>query len=101
MKKTIDTKVKITFLALILTLRNFIFNSKHFLQIKGGTMETICAAPYENIFMNHFERKYIYPLIEGKSSIYLRYIDDIFLILINSSKVYIKKTQLQNLITAL
>ena len=70
MKKTIDTKVKITFLALILTLRNFIFNSKHFLQIKGGTMETICAAPYENIFMNHFERKYIYPLIEGKSSIY-------------------------------
>ena len=87
MKKTIDTKVKITFLALILTLRNFIFNSKHFLQIKGGTMETICAAPYENIFMNHFERKYIYPLIEGKSSTYLRYIDDIFLILINSSKV--------------
>ena len=87
MKKTIDTKVKITFLALILTLINFIFNSKHFLQIKGGTVETICAAPYENIFMNHFEPKYMYPLIEGKSSIYLRYIDDIFLILINSSKV--------------
>ena len=30
--------------------------------------------------MDHFERKYIHPLIEGKSLTYFRYIDDIFLI---------------------
>ena len=41
---------------------------------------TICAQSYANIFTDHFKRKYIYPLIEGKSSTYLRYIDDIFLI---------------------
>ena len=30
--------------------------------------------------MDHFERKYIYPLIEGKSLKYFKYINDIFLI---------------------
>ena len=30
--------------------------------------------------MDHFERKYIYPLIEGKSLTFFIYIDDIFLI---------------------
>ena len=69
-KKTIATKVITTFLALILILSNFIFNSKHFLQIK------VCA----NIFLDHVERKYMYPLIKGKSSGYLRYINNIFLI---------------------
>ena len=43
-------------------------------------MGTICAPSYANIFKDHFERKYIYPSIEGKSLTYSRYIDDIFLI---------------------
>ena len=43
-------------------------------------MGTICAILYANIFMHHFERKCIYPLIEEKSLTYFRYIDDIFLI---------------------
>ena len=43
-------------------------------------MGTICAPSYANIFMDHFERKYICSLIEGKSLTYFRYIDDIFLI---------------------
>ena len=34
-KKTIAIKVMITFLALLLTLINFIFNSKFYIQIKG------------------------------------------------------------------
>ena len=43
-------------------------------------MGAIYAASYTNIFMDHFDRKYIYPLIEEKSLTYFRYIDDIFLI---------------------
>ena len=35
---------------------------------------------YIHVFMDHFKRKYIYPLIEGKSLTYSRYIDDIFVI---------------------
>ena len=66
-KKAIATKVIITFLALILTLNNFKFNSKHFLQTKGCAMGAICATSYANIFMDHFERKYICPLTERKS----------------------------------
>ena len=44
-KKSIATKVITTFLALILTLNNFIFNCKHYLHIKGCAMGTICAPP--------------------------------------------------------
>ena len=78
--KTVPTKVITTFLALILTLNNFIFNSKFYLQIKGCAMGTICAQPYANIFMAYFEEKFIYPLIRNATTLYLRYIDDIILI---------------------
>ena len=63
--KTIATKVKTTFLALILTLNKFLFNSKNFLQTKGCAMGTIYAQSYANTFMEHLELKYIYPFIEG------------------------------------
>ena len=43
-------------------------------------MGTICPPSYTNTLINHFERKRIYPLIEGKSLTYFRYIDHIFLI---------------------
>ena len=78
--KTVETKVIITFLSLILTLNNFTFNSKNYLQTKGCAMGTICAPSYANLFMAEFESKYIFPLIANKSILYLRYIDDIFLI---------------------
>ena len=55
--KTVPTKVITTFLALILTLNNFIFNSKFYLQIKGCSLGTICAPPYENIFMVYLKEK--------------------------------------------
>ena len=63
-----------TFLALILTLNNFIFNSKFYLQIEGCAMGAICATPYANIFMAYFEDKFIYPLIRNATTLYLRYI---------------------------
>ena len=63
LKRTIPTKIIATFLALILTLNNFIFNLKFYLQTKGCAMGTICAPSYANIFMSEFLKKCIYPLI--------------------------------------
>ena len=68
------------FLWLILTLNNFIFNGNHFLQTNGASMGTKCAPNYANLFMADFEERFIYPRINGKSLLYLRYIDDIFMI---------------------
>ena len=82
--KTIPTKIITTFLALILTLNNFIFNSKFYLQIKGCAMGTICTPSYANIIMSECEEEHIYPLIKNKSVIYLRYIDNIFMVWIKS-----------------
>ena len=38
------------------------------------------APDYANLFMADFEETYIYPKINGKCPLYLRYIDDIFLL---------------------
>ena len=42
-RKTIATKVKTTFLSLNLTLSNFVFNCKNYIEIKSCAMGTICA----------------------------------------------------------
>ena len=78
--KTVATKVIITFLSLILTLNNFVFNSINYLQIMGCAMGTICAPAYANIFMTQFEKQHIYLYIKNKSILYLQYIDNIFMI---------------------
>ena len=79
-KKIHTTSVIVKFLQLILTLNNFVFNGKHYIQTKGCAMGTKCAPSYANIFMGYFEEKFIYPLIAHLSSFYVRYIDDVFLI---------------------
>ena len=38
-----------------------------------------CAPAYASIFMGIFEETHIYPLIKQKVQLYIRYIDDIFL----------------------
>ena len=43
-------------------------------------MGIICTPAYASIVMDHFERKYIYPFLEGLSLSYLRFIDAIFFI---------------------
>ena len=53
------TKVIITFLSLMLTLKNFVFNSVNYLQIIGCAMGTICSPAYANIFIAQFEKQYI------------------------------------------
>ena len=79
-RKNIRTKIISTFLRLVLTLNNFVFNSQNYLQIKGCAMATKCAPSYANIFMGMFDERYIYPLLEKVSNFYLRFIDDVFLI---------------------
>ena len=72
--------VNVTFLEMILTLNNFVFNGKHYLQIKGCAMGTKCAPSYANLFMDNFESKNIYPITNLKTKTYLRFIDDIFML---------------------
>ena len=90
-KKIIATTEIATFLALLLTLNNFIFKSNHFLQINSCAVGNICAKYYTNIFMGHFERKYIHPLIEGKSLPYFMYINYIFLICTGTKNELVQK----------
>ena len=77
-KRTVATKLITSFLSIILMLNNFVSNCQNWLQIKGCTMGTICVEAYANSFMDHFERKYIYPFLEGFSLSYLRSIDGTF-----------------------
>ena len=90
LKKSIATKVITTFLAFILTLNNFIFNCKRYLQIKGCGMGTICAAAYANIFMASFESKIIYPFMKEKVITFLRFIDDLFMIWTDAEEELLK-----------
>ena len=78
--KTIAIRIITTFLLLVLTLDNFIFNCQNYLQIEGCAMETKCAPSYANTFMGIFEEKFIYPLINNMIRLYLRFINDIFII---------------------
>ena len=75
-KKTLATKGMATFGTLILTLKDFIFNSKFYLQIKGCVMGTTCVSTYSDIFMSDFEDRCSYPLIKNKHNSYLHFIDD-------------------------
>ena len=77
-RKSIGTRIISTFVPLVLTLNNFVFNSRNYLQIKSWAMGTKCTPSYANVFIDLFEERYIYPLIEKISKIYLRFIDDIF-----------------------
>ena len=72
------SKVLSKLLLLILTLNNFVFNEKNYVQINGASMGTKCAPTYASIFMGFFEDSHILPRIRDKILLYVRYIDDIF-----------------------
>ena len=78
-KKIVATKLITTFLTLVLTLSNFVFSSKFYLQIKGCSKRTVCGPKYANIFMSEFRERYVHPLIKNKSYTYLCFMDDIFM----------------------
>ena len=46
----------------------------------GCAMGTKCAPSYVNMFVGIFEEKFIYPLLNNMTRLYLRFIDDIFII---------------------
>ena len=66
-------------LNMILTMNNFKFDGENYLQLAGTTMGTRVAPTYANIFMSHFEDKFVYSYPK-QPMFWPRFIDDIFLI---------------------
>ena len=66
-------------LEMVLTKNNFQFNGDHYLQVGGTAMGTKAAPGLANCFMGNFEEEYTYKY-RLKPLLYLRYLDDIFLI---------------------
>ena len=64
---------------IILTMSNFAFNSKHYLQKHGTANGTRMAPSYANLFLGKFERD---ALLNSphRPYLWLRFIDDIFMI---------------------
>ena len=89
------TEVITTLMNNILTLNNFNFNGRHFLQIKGCAMCIVAAPSYATIYMGQFEETHIYPKINNDCLFYARYIDDIFFIYTG------QETQLEEFLTNL
>ena len=58
-RKSIGTRIISTFLPLVLTLNNFLFNSRNYLQIKSWAMGTKGAPSYANVFIDLFEEIHI------------------------------------------
>jgi hypothetical protein len=66
-------------LKLVLGRNNFRFNGRHFLQIKGTAIGTKLAPGFANNYVAWFERLFVY-LFHNQPLIWLRFIDDIFLV---------------------
>ena len=70
-------------LEFVLHMNNFTFNEVNYLQCGGTAMGTRLAPSYANLFMGYLEKR----LLAGapyKPSLYLRFIDDIFLIFVGT-----------------
>lgn len=84
------SKVICTFLTLILTLNNFVFNGENYVQTNGASMGTKCAPTYASLFMGRFEERHILPRIRDRVLLYVRYIDDLLMIWRDSEEELIK-----------
>lgn len=78
-----------TLLRMVLEFNNFEFNGQHYLQVGGTAMGTRVAPTFANLFMAHMEQLHVYPY-PLQPSLWLRFIDDIFMIWDHS------QTELQN-----
>jgi hypothetical protein len=72
-----DSIVKL--LEMVLTKNNFSFNGKHFLQLIGIAIGTKSAPGVANHYIDWFERMFLYSYAR-QPFMYVRYIDDCFLI---------------------
>ena len=65
----------------VLRFNNFTFNDEHFIQIKGTAMGTRVAPNFANVYMGRFEENFVYKTEwSNYVIIWVRFIDDIFLI---------------------
>ncbi|CAN7978809.1 unnamed protein product, partial [Ixodes persulcatus] len=74
-----DSSCILRLLELILDCNNFMFDDEHYLQIQGAAMGSRMSPNYANIFMGKFEETFVWTYAKIPA-IYLRYIDDIFII---------------------
>ena len=77
--KYIPTETICDLIRIILTMNNFTFNSKHYLQKQGTAMGTRMAPSYANLFLGKFER-HVLLNSPHQPYLWLRFIDDIFMI---------------------
>ena len=80
-----SNKSLLKLLELVLTRTNFQFNGQNYKQISGIFMGTKTAPSYAINTMGVFERTYVYTY-HKKCLIYLRYIDDIFIVWTHSKE---------------
>ena len=73
--KHVPTETICDLICIILTMNNFTFNSKYYLQKHGTAMGTRMAPSYANLFLGKFE---LTP--SHQPYLWLRFIDDIFMI---------------------
>ena len=66
-----------TLLEKVLTMNNFDFAGRHFLQVGGTAMGTKVAPSFANTFMGWFEDQFVYTYPK-QPLLWIRYIDDIF-----------------------
>ena len=76
---TISTETLCDLIRMILTMNNFTFHDRHYLQIHGPAMGTRMAPSYANLFLAKFETD---ALLRAPFQPYIwwRFIDDIFMI---------------------
>ncbi|CAJ0964626.1 unnamed protein product [Ranitomeya imitator] len=72
----------IDLLNLVLRENFFLFEDDFFVQTCGTAMGSNVAPAYANLYMDHFEREYVYanPIFQQNALVWYRYIDDIFCI---------------------
>ena len=73
-------KLIIELLSLVMTMNIFKFGDTWWKQIIGTAMGTSCACVYATIFFAYYERTSLLPVFEDNLVLYVRYIDDIFLV---------------------
>ena len=81
--QSFPTRVIAKLIQLILKCNVMSFNGRFFHQIKGTAMGTPMAVSYANIFMSEFEQRLLHDYEQGykrKPALWLRFIDDIFLV---------------------
>ena len=72
-----STEHILTMLRKVLTMNNFEFAGRHFLQVGGTAMGTKVAPSFANTYMGWFERNHVYTY-HKQLLLWVRFIDDIF-----------------------